>query len=146
MANIEKANTNKNLVELKSELGNTGLETVYINGTPVGVIGYTGEEDHKASLDAIQKIVDSSDGLMDAMRKVALLGSLGEKKIEPDEQVTIEELEEEYLINYNKAEIYTLAGDKVADCEDLNGVKLPKEAVKALLIERAKTACLKEDE
>ena len=131
--------TNKNAVEIRSELRKNGtkIEYIIIDGVNCGILGSTSEADRAAALDALNKAYAASNGnIMEMMMKLSTIATIEEKNIEPDEVVEV--CGEEIIISYGNAKAYTMDGEEIANCEDLPA--LPKEAVKAVLIERAKNA------
>lgn len=131
--------TNKNAVEIRSELKKNGtkIEYIVIDGINLGILGSVNEADRAAALDAINKAYVASNGnIMEMMMKLSTIATIEEKNIVPDEVAEI--CGEEIIISYSNAKAYTMDGEEIANCDDLPD--MPKEAVKAVLVERAKTA------
>ena len=134
MANI---NIQKNPVELRKEIKKNGasIEYIYIDGVKCGILGSVSEADREAALKVLNDAYIASGGdIMMMMANLDAIAALTEKKVEPDEVVTVKE--EEFIISYAKKTAYTMHGDEVANCADLPD--MPKEAVKAILVERIK--------
>lgn len=127
--------TNKNAVELRSELkaNGTTIEYITINGQKCGILGSVSEADRQAALKALNKAYIASNGnILEMMEKLATIAELAEKGIEPDEVVEVCGME--IIISYAYGKAYTMTGDELANCDDLS--KLPKEAIKAVLMAR----------
>jgi len=133
MANI---NTNKNPVEIRSELNKSGvrIEYIVINGQKVGILGSTNEVDRNAAIKALNDAYVASGGDIAAMvSNLTTVANLEEKKIVADEVVTV--CGEEIIVSYESAKAYTMSGEEIATCEDLPN--MPREAIKAVLVARA---------
>lgn len=133
MANI---NTNKNPVEIRSELNKSGvrIEYIVINGQKVGILGSTNEVDRNAAIKALNDAYVASGGDIAAMvSNLTTVANLEEKQIVADEVVTV--CGEEIIISYESAKAYTMSGEEIATCEDLPN--MPREAIKAVLVARA---------
>lgn len=132
--------TNKNAVEIHSELkaNGTKIEYIVIDGHRCGILGSVSEKDREAALKALNAAYVASNGnIIEMMDKLSTIATIEEKNIEPDEVVNVHGVE--IILSYSKKKAYTMDGEEVANCDDLN-VSMPNEAVKALLIERTKTA------
>lgn len=144
--NITKNNTRKSMVEIvKSIRQNSEVEILKIDGVECGVMGYVNEADKAAGIAAIQEIVDNSDKRgYELAREVAYVMSIASKQNEAG--VPADAKPEAVKVNgkdmnilYDKKAIYNSDLTKeIANCNDLPD--MPKEAVKAVLIERAKNA------
>lgn len=139
MANIN-INTKKSLnrVQLMKE-NNSNLEFLYIDGIKVGAMGSVSDADREAGVAVIQRIVNNSDKkgmalVMEVMSQVNFEASMNENKIQPDEQVRIED--EDCVISYQSKKIYDMAGKELADASDM-GDNIPKEAIREILKLRA---------
>ena len=131
-------NTQKNPVEIKSEMNAHGckIEYIVIDGVKCGILGSMNEEDRAAALKALNDAYVASGGDIATMiTNLDLIANLEEKNISPDEVVTV--CGEEIIISYSSAKAYTMDGEEIADCSDLP--KMPKEAKKAVLMARAET-------
>lgn len=142
--NITKNNTRKSMVEIvKSIRQNSEVEILKIDGVECGIMGYANEADKQAGITAIQEIVDNSNkrGLalaMEVMQTMIVAGRQNEAGVPADaapEAVKVNNKDMNIL--YDKKAIYN--GDlteELANCKDLPD--MPNEAIKAVLIERAK--------
>lgn len=134
MANIK---VNKNAVELRSEFKTNGtkVEYIVIDGVKCGIMGSVSEADRAAAIKALNDAYVASNGnIMEMMEKLSTIATIEEKEIDPDEMVIVDG--KEVMLSYSKAKAYTIGGEEIANCDDLPA--LPKEAIKALLIERVK--------
>lgn len=130
--------TNKNAVEIRSELRANGIkvEYIYIDGQKCGILGSVSEIDRKAALKTLQDAYVASNGnIMEMMEKLATIATIEEKNIEPDEIVEICGID--VILSYSNGKAYTMDGEELADCDDLP--KMPKEAVKAVLVARVES-------
>lgn len=136
MAKIEKTNTNKNVVELRSEMNVNGvrMEHVYVDGKPFVCIGYASEADKQAALKVVQAAIDGSSCLMEAMVKLSTNAYLTDNNVDPDEEIEIGGIA--YFISYGDKTLYDCSGEPVVDCKELT-CDLPKEACKTILVQRA---------
>lgn len=136
MADIK---VNKNAVEIRSELKENGtkIEYIIIDGVKCGILGSVSEADKAAALKALNAAYVASNGnIYEMMQKLDTIATMEEKEIEPDEVVEV--CGEDIILSYANAKAYTMAGDEIANCDDLP--KLSNEAVKAVLMARAETA------
>ena len=136
MANI---NTQKNAVEIRSELkaNGTKVEYIVINGQKIGIMGSTSEADRAAALKALQDAYVASNGdIMEMMCKLNTIATIEENGIEPDEVVEV--CGEQIMLSYKNCKAYTMDGEEIANCDDLP--KMQKQAIKAVLIARAELA------
>lgn len=134
MANI---NTNKNAVEIRSELNAQGVKIEYItiNGQRVGILGSVSERDRDAALKALNDAYIASGGDILAMAaNLTTIAAIDEKGIVPDEMIEVEGVD--VIISYRSAAAYAVNGKELANCADIPN--LPNAGVKALLIERVK--------
>lgn len=144
--NIIKNNTRKSMVEVvKSIRQNAEVEILKIDGIECGIMGYANEADKQAGITVIQQIVDNSDKrgwelAMEVMQTMMVAGWQNEAGIPADaapEAVKVNNKDMNIL--YDKKAIYNSDLTKeIANCKDLPD--MPKEAIKAVLIERAKNA------
>lgn len=124
-------NTTKNAVELRKVIG-TKLEHIVINGQTIGIMGSVSEADREAALKALNEAYIASNGdIYEMMHKLNTIATLDENNIEADEVI-----DDEIIISYTERKAYDMDGNELANCEGLP--EMPKEAVKALLIERVK--------
>jgi hypothetical protein len=133
---LNKTNTNKSVVELRSELNKDGIkvENVYVDNVKFTTIGYCSEKDKNACLKAIQLAVDSSDNIWEAAMKLMTNANLTDNGVEPNEEVKINGTN--YFISYAEKALYDPNGDEVVNCKELE-CELPPEACKTILVQRA---------
>lgn len=136
-ANINRTNTTKNAVELRSELqaNGTRIEYIIIDGNKVGMLGSVSETDRKAALNALNKAYEAANGnIFEMMQKLSTIAMMEEKEIIADEMLTIEDVE--VIMSYRQGKAYTTDGEEIANCDDVAG--LPVMAIKEVLIARVK--------
>ena len=144
--NITKNNTRKSMVEIvKSIRQSTEVEILKIDGIECGIMGYANEADKQAGIAVIQQIVDNSDKrgyalAMEVMQTMTVAGLQKEAGIPANANPeTVKVNGEDMNILYDKKAIYNSDLTKeIANCNDLPD--MPKEAIKAVLVERAKNA------
>lgn len=132
--------TTKNAVEIRSELKENGtkIEYIVIDGQKCGILGSTSEKDREAALKALNAAYIASNGdVFEMMEKLSTIATIEEKEIMPDEMVEVCGVD--IILSYSNAKAYTMDGEEIASCDDLQ-VDIPNEAVKALLVERVKNA------
>ena len=142
--NVTKNNTRKSMVEIvKSIRQSTEVEILKIDGIECGIMGYANEADKQAGIAVIQQIVDNSDKrgyalAMEVMQTMTVAGLQKEAGITADANPEAIKINgEDMNILYDKKAIYNSDLTKeIANCNDLPD--MPKEAIKAVLIERAK--------
>jgi hypothetical protein len=137
MTNITTTNTSKNAVEIRAELQKNGttIEYIVVNGQKLGILGSTDEKDKQNAIKAIQTALDASNGnIYEMMTKLQTIATIEEKEIEPDEMITVDDVD--VMISYAKKTAYYLNGEEIVNCTDLPD--MPNEAVKAVLEARAK--------
>lgn len=151
--NITKTNNKKSIVEIVSEIRNGSvieflcIDGIKLNGTcgALCTLNYSSAEDKETGINFIQTIVDNSDKrgwplvfeVAKAYQMAAIQQELG---IPADAKPEIIKINgKNFNILYDKKAIYNeTMTEKIADCKDLPD--MPKEAVKAVLVERAKNA------
>lgn len=136
-ANINRTNTTKNAVELRSELqaNGTRIEYIIIDGNKVGMLGSVSEADRKAALNALNKAYEAANGnIFEMMQKLSTIAMMEEKEIIADEMLEIEGIE--VIMSYRQGKAYTTDGEEIANCDDV--AYLPIEAIKEVLIARVK--------
>ena len=139
MATINTTNTEKNAVEIRTELQTNGttIEYIVINGQKVGILGSTSEKDKQNAIKAIQTALDASGGdIYEMMQKLSTIATIEENEIEPDEVVEV--CGEEVMISYANKTAYTMDGEELTNCTDLPD--MPNEAIKAVLVARIEVA------
>lgn len=150
ISNITKTVTApKTTVELIQETNAAGvtLEYLAIDGVKIGTMGYTSQKDKEAAIKFVQRIVDNSQNtgyaLYNEIMQTCMTGAaMTEEGIEAKDSEEIEIDDVPVIINYEAQKAYIGINNSleaIADLEDLD-CDLPAEAVKALLIERSKTA------
>ena len=132
-----------NTVELKQILNADGckMDVIYVDGRPFVNVGYVSETDKQACLKAVQKAVDNSDSLCEAMMKLSNIAELGHAGIDPDEQTEIDVDGDTYelMISYKDRKAY-VGTTEVANLDNLNLPSVGKDVIKTLLIERAQSS------
>lgn len=102
------------------------------------MMGYVSERDAQAGLELLGKALKATNGdIPAAMRYMYTAASVAAADIKPTETVMIEEYE--CLIDYDKKAIY-LGDELIADLEDMDTTAWPDEAIKAVLVTKAKAA------
>lgn len=150
ISNITKTVTApKTTVELIQETNAAGvtLEYLAIDGVKIGTMGYTSQKDKEAAIKFVQRIVDNSQNtgyaLYNEIMQTCMTGAaMTEEGIEAKDSEEIEIDNVPVIINYEAQKAYIGINNSleaIADLEDLD-CELPAEAVKALLVERSKTA------
>lgn len=132
-------NTNKNVVEIRSELkaNGTKVEYIVIDGVKCGILGSVNEADRATALKVLQDAYVASNGdIMEMMCNLNTIATIEENGIEPDEIVKICGVD--VMLSYSNRKAYTMDGEEIANCNDI--IAMPKEATKALLIARAELA------
>lgn len=149
MADIQKTVTpKKTTVELVAETNRDGvtMEYISIDGVKIGTMGYTSQKDKDAALRLIQRVVDNSENtgyaLYREIMETCMTGAaMMEEGIQAAESEEVEIEGVPIIINYEVQKAYIGVNQElkvIADLEDLDA-ELPDVAVKALLVERAKT-------
>lgn len=139
MTTINTTNTNKNAVEIRTELANNGtvIEYIVVNGQKLGILGSTGEKDKQNAIRAIQTALDASNGnIYEMMQKLSTIATIEENEIAADEMIAVNGVD--VIISYTSKAAYTTNGDEIANCNDLPD--MPNEAVKAVLEARVQVA------
>lgn len=146
MANTYEINTKENVmneVEFTIEYQKkNGAIIPVIDGEPREdlLMGYVSESDMKAGMELLEAAIKAADGNIERAKYLMYTGAINTAKdIRPEEQLEVEGIQ--MMIDYNTNIIYTIGRTQVADLEDMSDeVKavLPREAVKALLVEKAK--------
>lgn len=150
ISNITKTVTApKTTVELIQETNAAGvtLEYLAIDGVKIGTMGYTSQKDKEAAIKFVQRIVDNSQNtgyaLYNEIMQTCMTGAaMTEEGIEAKDSEEVEIDGVPIIINYEAQKAYIGINNSleaIADLADLD-CDLPAEAVKALLVERCKTA------
>lgn len=135
MMNINTTNTNKNAVEIRTELAKNGtkIEYIVINGQKVGILGSVNANDRVKAIKAIQTALDASNGdIYEMMQKLSTIATIEEHEIAADEMVEVDG--EEIIISYASKAVYTTDGEEIVNCRELPD--MPNEAIKAVLVAR----------
>ena len=138
MATINMIKNNKSAIEIRSELkaNGTKIEYIIVNNQKVGILGSISEADRKKAIDTLNKVyTDCNGNIYEMMQKFREIATLEEKEIEHDEVVKVRG--KDILLSYSKRKAYNMYGKELANCNDLP--KMPKEAVKAVLMARVET-------
>jgi hypothetical protein len=110
------------------------------------MMGYVSERDAQAGLELLGKALKATNGdIPAAMRYMYTAASVAAADIKPTEKVKIPELDAEFLIDYEKKAIYYYDDEK-ANLDDLDTTNWPNEAIRAMLITRAKEKWEQEEE
>lgn len=132
MMNINTTNTNKNAVEIRTELNKNGTEIEYIviNGQKVGILGSVNANDRAKAIKALQTALDASNGdIFEMMEKLQTIATIEEHEIVADEMIEVNG--EQVIISYASKTAYSLDGEELVNCQDLPD--MPNEAIKAVL-------------
>jgi len=135
MMNINTTNTNKNAVEIRTELNKNGakIEYIVINGQKVGILGSTNANDRAKAIKTLQTALDASNGdIFEMMDKLQTIATIEEHEIVADEMVEVNG--EEVIISYTSKTAYSIDGEELVNCTDLPD--MPNEAIKAVLVAR----------
>jgi hypothetical protein len=111
-----------------------------VNGKeePSLMFGYASETDKEACMRLLEEALIATDGDIYATRNYIMNAvTIAANDVHPDEAVTVDETE--ILINYENRRAYE-GKTEIANLDDMAGVELPNEAIKALLINRAQLA------
>ena len=113
---------------------------------PELMMGYVSEADAQAGLKLLEEALKATNGdIPAAMRYMYTAASVAAADIKPTETVEIPELDAEFLIDYEKKAIYYYDDEK-ANLDDLDTTNWPNEAIKAMLVTRAKEKWEQEEE
>ena len=131
-------NAKKTMIELHDEISKDGVKLTYVtyDGQKIGILGYLNEADKKAAETALQKVANSVSSPWELIAKLSELTAIDDSGIAPDEEIDVKG--NRCYIDYGARALYLATTcEKAVDLSDL-ACDLPKEAVKALLLERAK--------
>ena len=110
------------------------------------MMGYVSERDAQAGIELLGKALKATNGdIPAAMRYMYTAASVVANDIHTTETVEIPELDAEFLIDYEKKAIYYYDDEK-ANLDDLDTTNWPNEAIKAMLVTRAKEKWEQEEE
>ena len=105
---------------------------------PELMMGYVSDADAQAGLKLLEEALKATNGnVQQAMWHMYTAASVAAAGIKPTETVMIEEYE--CLIDYDKKAIY-IGNELIADLEDMDTTAWPDEAIKAVLVTKAKAA------
>lgn len=147
--NINKTNSNKSVIELRSEMTKSGvkMENVYVDGVKFCCVGYVNEKDKQMCLKTIQSAIDGSNDIYEAMEKLMANADFTDAGVEPDEQIEVDG--DIMFIDYSKKAIYNANGNEIVNCTDIVG-ELSSEVCKEILTQRVRimklTNTFEEDE
>lgn len=137
-ANISTGKKTAGQFTIEYQQNGYGAETPIVDGTPKPMLtfGYVSEADRQRCRDLIREAYIATSGddyaVMGYIRQAMMVAAAG---IKPTETVMIEEYE--CLIDYDKKAIY-LGDELIADLEDMDTTAWPDEAIKAVLVTKAK--------
>ena len=132
MTNISTTNTNKNAVEIRTELNKNGtkIEYIVINGQKVGILGSVNANDRAKAIKVLQTALDASNGdIFEMMSKLQTIANIEEHEIDADEMIEVDGTE--VIISYSAKTAYTPEGEEIVNCRELPD--MPNEAIKAVL-------------
>lgn len=132
MMNINTTNTNKNAVEIRTELNKNGtkIEYIVINGQKVGILGSANANGRAKAIKALQTALDASNGdIFEMMEKLQTIATIEEHEIAADEMIEVNG--EQVIISYASKTAYSIDGEELVNCQDLPD--MPNEAIKAVL-------------
>lgn len=147
---ITSIKTPKSTVELIRDIHAQGVnsEFITIDGIKAGIVSYNSIADRERAIAAIQKIMEGTDKhglalIMEIMDVFMTQAAMNEANCEPEEseEIMIENIP--VILNYELKKAFVPGENcelkEIANISDIQA-ELPKEAVKALLIERTKNA------
>lgn len=144
-SNRIELNAKKTMLELRDEISKDGVKLTYVtyDGAKIGILGYLNEADKKKAEAALKKVSDEVSSPFELVAKLNELTAIDDSGITPDEEVVVNGYR--CYVDYGAKALYMASScDKITDLSDLS-CDLPTEAIKALLVERAKNA-LADDE
>ena len=133
------------VVQFQKE-GNTGF-CPYVNGVKLPMfVGGTDDSDLAKGMEVVERAAAAA-GYDPYKTMMYLAGAckVTDADIKPTETVKIPELDAEFLIDYEKKAIYYYDDEK-ANLDDLDTTNWPNEAIKAMLVTRAKEKWEQEEE
>ena len=147
-ANISTGKATEGEFAISYQRDDYGALIPIIDGVPHKelMMGYVSERDAQAGLKLLEKALKATNGdIPAAMRYMYTAASVAAADIKPTETVEIPELDAEFLIDYEKKAIYYYDDEK-ANLDDLDTTNWPNEAIKAMLVTRAKEKWEQEEE
>lgn len=147
-ANISTGKATEGEFAISYQRDGYGALIPIIDGVPHKelMMGYVSERDAQAGIELLGKALKATNGdIPAAMRYMYTAASVAAADIKPTETVEIPELDAEFLIDYEKKAIYYYDDEK-ANLDDLDTTNWPNEAIKAMLITRAKEKWEQEEE
>lgn len=147
-ANISTGKATEGEFAISYQRDGYGALIPIIDGVPHKelMMGYVSERDAQAGLKLLEKALKATNGdISAAMRYMYTAASVAAADIKPTEKVEIPELDAEFLIDYEKKAIYYYDDEK-ANLDDLDTTNWPNEAIKAMLVTRAKEKWEQEEE
>lgn len=148
--NITSIKNPKSTVELARNIKLMGVnsEFITIDGIKCGIVSYNSISDREKAIATIQKIMEETDKhgmalVMEIMDVFMTQAAMNQANCEPEEseEIIVENIP--VILNYELKKVF-IPGDnyelkEVANISDIQA-QMPKEAIKALLIERVKNA------
>ena len=147
-ANISTGKATEGEFAISYQRDGYGALIPIIDGVPHKelMMGYVSERDAQAGLELLGKALKATNGdIPAAMRYMYTAAQVAAADIKPTETVEIPELDAEFLIDYEKKAIYYYDEEK-ANLNDLDTTNWPNEAIRAMLITRAKEKWEQEEE
>lgn len=147
-ANISTGKATEGEFAISYQRDGYGALVPIIDGVPHKelMMGYVSERDAQAGIELLGKALKATNGdIPAAMRYMYTAASVAAADIKPTEKVEIPELDAEFLIDYEKKAIYYYDDEK-ANLDDLDTTNWPNEAIRAMLITRAKEKWEQEEE
>ena len=148
IANISTGKATEGEFAISYQRDGYGALIPIIDGVPHKelMMGYVSERDAQAGLELLGKALKATNGdIPAAMRYMYTAAQVAAADIKPTETVEIPELDAEFLIDYEKKAIYYYDEEK-ANLNDLDTTNWPNEAIRAMLITRAKEKWEQEEE
>ena len=147
-ANISTGKATEGEFAISYQRDGYGALIPIIDGVPHKelMMGYVSERDAQAGIELLGKALKATNGdIPAAMRYMYTAASVAAADIKPTETVEVPELDAEFLIDYEKKAIYYYDDEK-ANLDDLDTTNWPNEAIKAMLVTRAKEKWEQEEE
>ena len=113
-----------------------GVEPIEYDGRQVGLMGYASKKDREVQLGMLRKVLEDSDGIMDAMSKLSQIAQCVKAEVVPDETVEVNGVK--VVLSYKDKKSYIVGVNGIETIsKDLGELNLPtigKDALKELLI------------